>query len=298
MDLTGKTKDSRKLAAKDTELNENPASSLLSGAADEDTKERKQLLSRIAVAGVVILGLLGGLAIFEVLNRPQEPALPKMAAVSEPLPVAAEPSKPESQPAAEEKPQAQAALEEQGKPTEAAAAEAPARETPPVPAVKPLTKPATHQTASIKPAVPAVVSPQTDTRKEISKVIPEHTTSLTAPMVKNTAPATNVAPKSAPPAHSLTPLATPVTAAPSTMAAEPRSLTQVVESAKRYLVQLGVFSNLGNAEDLVAKLQAAGIPAQIESRVQVGPFATRAEADAARAKLKAMGYDDGLLVRR
>jgi DedD protein len=72
----------------------------------------------------------------------------------------------------------------------------------------------------------------------------------------------------------------------------------VVEGAKRFLVQVGVFSNHANAEELASKLQAAGIPVQIESRVQVGPFATRAEADAARAKLKSMGIDDGLLVRR
>jgi DedD protein len=45
-------------------------------------------------------------------------------------------------------------------------------------------------------------------------------------------------------------------------------------------------------------LQAAGIPAQIESRVQVGPFATKAEVDSARAKLKTMGLDDAMLVRR
>jgi cell division septation protein DedD len=61
---------------------------------------------------------------------------------------------------------------------------------------------------------------------------------------------------------------------------------------------VGVFSNHANAEELVTKLHEAGIPAQIESRVQVGPFVSRAEADAARAKLKAMGLDDGLLVRR
>jgi DedD protein len=59
-----------------------------------------------------------------------------------------------------------------------------------------------------------------------------------------------------------------------------------------------VFSNHANAEELVTKLQQAGIPAQVESRVQVGPFASRAEADVARAKLKSMGIDESLLVRR
>ena len=70
------------------------------------------------------------------------------------------------------------------------------------------------------------------------------------------------------------------------------------EGARRLLIQVGVFSNHTNAEELVTKLQEAGIPARIESHVQVGPFASRAEADAARSKLKAMGLDEGMLVRR
>ena len=39
----------------------------------------------------------------------------------------------------------------------------------------------------------------------------------------------------------------------------------------------------------------AGIPATIEARVQVGPFKTRAEANAARAKLNALGIESVLL---
>jgi DedD protein len=72
----------------------------------------------------------------------------------------------------------------------------------------------------------------------------------------------------------------------------------VAETTKRFLVQIGVFSNHTNAEELVNRLHQAGIPAQIESRVQVGPFVSRLEVDAARAKLKTMGLDEGLLVRR
>jgi DedD protein len=59
---------------------------------------------------------------------------------------------------------------------------------------------------------------------------------------------------------------------------------------------MGVFSNLANAEDLRAKLELHGIPSTIEARVRVGPFATKEEADSARAKLKELGLDGGLLV--
>jgi DedD protein len=296
MDQTEKTAASHSPALKDTDLAETPTRPL---ETDDDTKIRKQLLSRIAVAGVVILGLLGGLAIFEVLNRPQESALPKMAAVPQDQPTAIEASKPTTEAVAEEQKERQVAPEEKEMKVAEKTVEVAETSNAAQPLVKPLTKPATHHTASIKPASPASTLAQPEMRKEIAKPIPEHTTALTTPVSKAVAPANNVAPKIAPaPAQNQMAHVAPAVATPKTSARESGSLAQVVESAKRYLVQLGVFNTLGNAEDLIAKLQAAGLPAQIESRVQVGPFATRAEADAARTKLKAMGYDDGLLVRR
>ncbi len=59
---------------------------------------------------------------------------------------------------------------------------------------------------------------------------------------------------------------------------------------------MGVFNNVDNAQELLRKLQQTGVPAQIETRVQVGPFKTRKEADEARAKLAEHGYDAGLLM--
>jgi DedD protein len=50
-----------------------------------------------------------------------------------------------------------------------------------------------------------------------------------------------------------------------------------------------VFSNPDNANELVARLKAAGIHAYAETRVQVGPFASRAEAEKARTVLDRMG---------
>lgn len=56
-----------------------------------------------------------------------------------------------------------------------------------------------------------------------------------------------------------------------------------------------MFSSTERAEELHAKLQLNGIPSSIESRVNVGPFKTREEADAARAKLKALGIESLLV---
>lgn len=232
--------------------------------AEDDDALRKRLLSRIAVAGVAILGLLGGLAVYDSLNKPQAPAMPKMAAA------------PAQQEAAVAEKSSDIAVSKAEEETPVPAESVPERtEAPLAPppeslpkAAKPLTQPATARQAAIKPAAPVAALAKPDTQRELAPVVPEdsHPAAKSRPQARH-APAS-------------------------------RPLTQAAESARRFLVQVGVFSNHANAEELVTKLHEAGIPAQIESRVQVGPFASRAEADAARAKLKTLGLDDGLLVRR
>lgn len=74
------------------------------------------------------------------------------------------------------------------------------------------------------------------------------------------------------------------------------------ESAKgeSFVVQLGAFSNADNAKQLQAKLTANHIKAYSDTlksaggektRVRAGPYATRAEADKALAKIKQLGLD-------
>ncbi len=63
-----------------------------------------------------------------------------------------------------------------------------------------------------------------------------------------------------------------------------------------FTVQLGVFSNPGNAEALQKRLKRAGIPAQLETRVQVGPFKSKEEAARVQEKLKKIGMDAGMMV--
>ncbi len=75
-----------------------------------------------------------------------------------------------------------------------------------------------------------------------------------------------------------------------------RPLTRAAALVRHFVLQLGVFSNTANAEELRAKLELAGIPSQIEARVRVGPFKTRAEAEAARAKLRQLGIEPGVLL--
>lgn len=56
-----------------------------------------------------------------------------------------------------------------------------------------------------------------------------------------------------------------------------------------FVVQLGVFSNPDNARELVERLRQQGIRAEMETRVHVGPFLNRAEAEKAQAELRKLG---------
>lgn len=63
-----------------------------------------------------------------------------------------------------------------------------------------------------------------------------------------------------------------------------------------FTLQLGVFSNIKNAEALQRKLKQAGINSQIETRVQLGPFRTKEEATHAQEKLRRLGLATGMMV--
>lgn len=229
---------------------------------DADEALKKRLLSRIAVAGVLVVALLGGLAAFDAFyGSPQHKTAPSEAPGEKVAEAEAQKAKPEEKAAeapAEKPPEAAPAEQlEATKPAVPAEAErTTGAVTPPPKPARPLTAPATARPATIKPSAP-VAAPQK--------------------------PAAEIA-KTAPPPS---PIAQHAPAS--------RPLTQAAESRRQYVIQMGVFNNIANAEDLRAKLEHAGVPSQIEARVQVGPFATRQEADAAREKLRALGMDTGIL---
>lgn len=58
---------------------------------------------------------------------------------------------------------------------------------------------------------------------------------------------------------------------------------------KGYTVQLGVFSNPTNALQLQEKLAQNGIKSYTETKLNVGPFQSKAEADQALAKIRSLG---------
>jgi DedD protein len=54
-------------------------------------------------------------------------------------------------------------------------------------------------------------------------------------------------------------------------------------------LQAGIFAQSANAEEFRRKLAAEGYPAYVETRVHVGPYPSRKEAERVREKLKAQG---------
>lgn len=121
-------------------------------------------------------------------------------------------------------------------------------------------------------------------------------------------PAEEVAAKSetlpAPPPPRVSNLATPATTAVSpalTTPATPRQMPRPEARAepipptpapgeRGFILQLGVFSNPDNAKQLVQRLNREGIRAFSETRVQVGPFQSREEAEKARIALERLGF--------
>ena len=227
-----------------------------SATADDTAEIKHKLAMRMLFAGVMIVALLGGLALFDYYSAQPEPEVTASPQFTEPVPVA---KKMVTQPV-----------------------------TPPVAA------PETAAPAETKPVEPEATSAPVD----------KHAPRVDAPPPPVVAAQPSVPRKPAAPVHSASPVSTeasapptPTPPAPSESAVSPT--TPAVPTPPRlfsgYALQAGVFADPRRAEELQARLVEAGITAPIEARVQVGPFKTRAEANAARAKLNALGIESVLL---
>ncbi len=94
----------------------------------------------------------------------------------------------------------------------------------------------------------------------------------------------------------LTAPARPAAALPPATAKIPVKPAQA--TGETYLVQAGVFMSPANAQALQQQLVKAGIPAHTETRVQLGPFQDRRDAETALAKLKKLGVNAVLVAPR
>ena len=224
-----------------------------SEAASDPAAIKRKLAWRMGFAGLMIVGLLGGLALFDRLSAPSEPE-PSAPQFTEPVPVA---KKVITQPVTPAEPVPEAAPPPATPESSAAPVDksAPRAETPPRPAV------------AAQPALPRAAQPA-------GQAVGRPAAAQSRP-----AAAASAASVSAPRGES--PAVAPPPAPPRLFAG--------------YALQAGVFSDPRRAEELNARLVLEGIPSTIEARVQVGPFKSRAEAEAVREKMKAMGVDAVLL---
>jgi len=255
-------------------------------APDDDRALKKRLLTRVAVAGVVIVTLLGGLALIDTMQAersakaPVRPGQSPAATTTAPQSDAAG-EKTARQPVATQSDAGMIRPGEQAAPEEEKAAKPPAEGTLALPSPpgsdRGPTRPAEARIASLRPAEP--LPPARRAEREVAALA-----APTSPRV----PATPAAAPAAPPM--------PAQPAVARHAPPSRPLSRLAETSSQFVLQLGVFSNLANAEELRARLELAGVPAHLEARVQVGPFATREEAAQAQEKIRALGLEPGLVV--
>ncbi|WP_158239279.1 SPOR domain-containing protein [Uliginosibacterium sp. TH139] len=233
------------------------------------TRGRNKLVSRAVLVVALIVALLAGLMIFEgKSDRPEvSEAAPVAAALNAPrigVSVSAAPTTPAAVP------------ESMPEELKRAIREAPdaAQAT-----LASMSAPATSPAASQTPVVP-----------EGSSDVP------TKPLATATTPVHSSV-RAGRDSHPQAPTLTPAASAGRTESVRTSSAAlSETRDAGPFILQVGVFSNPGNAEELHNKLRQAGIPTQLETRVQVGPFSSKEEAVKAQDRLKKLGIGGGMLL--
>lgn len=231
---------------------------------------KRKLAWRMGFAGLMIIGLLGGLALFDHYSGSSETETGLAPQFNEPVPVA---KKVITQPVTSAEPGAEMSKDD-GKPS------APESSTAPIDKSPVQAEPPPRPEIAAQPALPRA-----------SQTVPA-VRATAAPVVSST-PTKPAEPK---PAVVSQPQAKTETSLVAEVAPIPTPQPALSRLFSGFALQAGVFSDPRRAEELHAKLLLEGIPSSIEARVEVGPFKTRAEADTAREKLKALGVDTVLLM--
>lgn len=248
---------------------------------------KKRAIKRVAAAILLALAAAGGLTMLSRSHKPtpqaQQTVLPAepAAAVEQPAsavePVAAEP--------------ASAVVEtapEHDAPPTTNAPPPPQVINPPQPASETPHKAA--RSLGAKPNQELVVSSKEAVKEALAKA---NITPSAKPAEEKVAPMQAKVLELAKPAEAKKPPAEPQKTVELVKPAEktpPPPPPQASQAApKNYAVQLGVFSNPANATQMQEKLAQNGIKSYTETRLNVGPFQSKTEAEQALAKLRGMG---------
>jgi DedD protein len=218
---------------------------------DDATEIRRRAMRRLAIAVLMLTAAFGVLLTYERFKSPR-----MVAPDARPSPAAtAAALKPPAEPPPEAAPAVEATPPEPAAPTTSEAPAAP----PPPPPPQVINNERPPATGGPPPRL-APARPDTPAPKASAAAAP-------APgAVARPAPATTAPPPA------------------STTAPAPKP-----DTARGYAVQLGVFASPPNAEALQRKLAEAGLTTFTETRVLIGPFRDRAEADRSMEIVKKLG---------
>ncbi len=228
----------------------------------ENEDVRRRALMRLGVAGVVTATALAGLWWLDQGSKKPEKPIPKVL----PAPIMPAPRQEIAppEPAPVEPPAAEEPLP--------AEPEAETAETPPATPAPGKTPAPGTQAAASRPPFPRL--PATSSR-------PADLPPPPPPQVSNTPRLYLPAQPRETPPHAPTQTPAPAPASPPG--------AQVSGQGERFVVQLGVFSNPERARELVNRLNKLGIRAHLETRVNVGPFTNRQEAERVQVEMRKLG---------
>lgn len=268
---------------------------------DEAGELRSKLVKRLAFAGVLVALLLGTLTFFDYLSSPPDDSETRI--FTEPVPVAPrkEVSQPvkttDSLPEPPAQPMPEPVVETPPPPPQVAAVQ-------PVPEVKPekvigkVTEKAAETPVEKRPAATSTAAVVRGPAKVTGSPPVSASATPTARPARPVVEEPTYPPSMPPPA----PLAAQPATSPSARVTEiRRSTPQVVPPSSMarlfsgFSLQAGVFASTQRAEELHAKLTLSGLPSTLETRVQVGPFRSRQEAEMAQEKLRELGVETVLL---
>lgn len=240
------------------------------GVAPDEQQLKQRAMRRLAVALTLIALAIAGLALLDRYHASQKkPEVPSAPPEQQGLP--GEPAtRPPALPPVTEPP-----------PAHSTPSQATPQPTPQASSQKPVLPPAPPPPVVSNEPLPRAESNQPAPKP--SNAVPEETTPAIKP-----APSPATAEKT-----------TPAKPAPSKESAPPTAPKAAEQpSVKGFVVQVGVFSTPEHARALQAKLADKGIQSSIETRVVVGPFKDRAEADAVTKQLKDLGLQGVVIAPR
>ena len=279
---------------------------------DSDLSDiKRKLAKRMGIAGLMIVGLLGGLAVFDRLSAPNDSDTSPAPQFSEPVPVVKKmqtqpvtPAVPSVEPPKDNKVVAEPEFTAPpvgkagvgvGLPPPPEVMSQPVIPRAKTPVGHPVSGtvqpgPGPEPSKVLKPARPVETSKPFETTKPVEAAKPVEGSKRPEPVKQAESSRPSAVNKATEPEKQ--PRAVVESSAPPVAVVPSVTLPRL---SSGYALQVGVFSDPRRAEELHARLTQEGIPAFIEARVEVGPFKSKEEADAARAKLHVLGVDSVLL---